>query len=134
MLNQLAQFSLVLLLVMLGFAASFNALYGINTVLVENLIDSAGTPSSALVCDVNSHPIVGAFGTVGSSLLTMFGYMLGEFSFDMFYDRYESEDGEDCGGVDFKEASCCCCKAGPAPCGHCAISAMFLVCGRTKTG
>lgn len=134
MLNQLAQFSLVLLLVMLGFAASFNALYGKDTVLVENLIDSPGTLSSELVCDVNSHPVVIAFGGVGSALLTMFGYMLGEFSFDMFYDRYESEDGEDCGGVSFKEASCCCCEAGPAPCAYCAISAMFLVCGRANTG
>lgn len=30
--------------------------------------------------------------------------MLGEFSFDVFYERYENDDGEDCGGVIYKEA------------------------------
>lgn len=33
-----------------------------------------------------------------------FASMLGEFSFDVFYERYENDDGEDCGGVIYKEA------------------------------
>lgn len=94
MLTQLVQFSLILLLVMIGFAASFNALYGRNTILVEqNVAD----------CDVEDHPIVEAFGTLEAALLTMFQYMLGEFSFEVFYAHYENEDGEDCGGVSKEE-------------------------------
>lgn len=96
MVTQLAQFSLVLLLVMLGFAASFSALYGEHTVLVErNLGDS---------CDVHDHPIVVAFGTIGAALLTTFGAMLGEFDFETFSASYENDDGEDCGTVRYQEA------------------------------
>lgn len=95
MVNQLAQFSLVLLLVMLGFAASFSALYGNDTALVEQ---------KGASCDVSEHPIVAAFGTLGDALLTMFGSMLGEFDFGVFFERYEDENGDDCGGVLYVEA------------------------------
>lgn len=95
MLTELAQFSLVLLLVMLGFAASFSALYDTNTVLVERLDPS---------CDVRDHPVVIAFGEIGDSLLTIFSAMLGEFDFSVFYDRYQNAEGFDCGGVMHIEA------------------------------
>ena len=94
MVTQLAQFSVVLLLVMLGFAASFNALYGDDTILVEQKLAD---------CDVKDHPIVEAFGSLRAALLTMFEYMLGEFTFETFYARYENADGEDCGGVEYEE-------------------------------
>lgn len=95
MLTELAQFSLVLLLVMLGFAASFSALYDTNTVLVERLDPS---------CDVSDHPVVQAFGKIGDSLLTIFAAMLGEFDFTVFYERYDNGAGVDCGGVMHVEA------------------------------
>lgn len=95
MLRQLGLFSLVLTLVMLGFAATFSALYGADTVLVENL--------DPTTCDINDHPVVYAFGTLGGALLTLFSSMLGEFDFDVFYQRYENSDEEDCGGVIYEE-------------------------------
>lgn len=95
MLRQLGLFSLVLTLVMVGFAATFTALYGADTVLVE-----ANDP---VTCDVNGHPVVFAFGTLGGALLTLFSSMLGEFNFEVFYERYEGSDGEDCGGVIYVE-------------------------------
>ena len=95
MMTELVQFSLVLLLVMLGFAASFSALYDTDTVLVQQLDPS---------CDVRDHPVVMAFGEIGDSLLTIFVAMLGEFDFSVFYERYENGDGLDCGGVMHIEA------------------------------
>eukprot|EP00903_Cladosiphon_okamuranus_P021895 g20127.t2 len=96
MLRQLGLFSLVLTLVMIGFAATFNALYGEDhTVLVEQL--------DPVTCDINDHPVVYAFGTLGGSLVTLFSSMLGEFNFGIFYDRYQGTDGEDCGGVIYEE-------------------------------
>lgn len=66
MLRQLGLFSLVLVLVMLGFAATFSALYGPDTVLVEHF--------DPVTCDINDHPCVDAFGTLGGSLLTLVIY------------------------------------------------------------
>lgn len=96
MLNALTSFSVVLILVMFGFAASFNALYGTDTILVERLAGAA--------CDVNDHPIVGEFGTLGDALLTMFVSMLGEFDLEPFFSRYEGANGEDCGEVTYVQA------------------------------
>lgn len=95
MLRQLGLFSLVLTLVMVGFAATFSALYGADTVLVEQI--------DPVTCDINDHPVMYAFGTLGSALLTLFSSMLGEFDFDIFYERYRGSDGSDCGGVKYEE-------------------------------
>lgn len=94
MLKELVQFSVVLLLVMVGFAVSFNALYVTDTVFVEKRLDD---------CDVNDHPVVEAFGTFRGALLTMFQSMLGSFDFDSFHARYENADGEDCGSLRYSE-------------------------------
>ena len=80
---------------MLGFAATFNALYAEDTALVHQ--DSGN-------CDVNDHPVVEAFGTMGDALLTMFSFMLGEFDFSIFSAHYQNKDGEDCGGVAYQSA------------------------------
>lgn len=95
--TQLSQFSLVLLLVMLGFATSFTALYGTNTVLVADELEDS-------TCDVNDHPAVQAFGSLGDALLTMFSSMLGEFNFEVFDQNYENDNGEDCGGITYLKA------------------------------
>lgn len=92
MITALGQFSMVFL-VMFGFAASFNALYGKHTFLVERNLDD---------CEVKDHPIGGAFETLPVAFLTMFQYMLGEFNFEAFYDRYETVDGDDCGGIAYE--------------------------------
>lgn len=68
MLRQLTLFSLVLILVMLGFAATFSALYGEDTVLIEQY-----DPET---CDISEHPCVWAFGTLGGALLTLFASMV----------------------------------------------------------
>ncbi|CAM9706637.1 unnamed protein product, partial [Ascophyllum nodosum] len=86
MVTKLSQFSLILLLVMLGFATTFNALYTKDTTLVTKNSDD---------CDVNDHPVVEAFGTIGDALLTMFMSMLGDFNLRVFFYRYESSDGQD---------------------------------------
>lgn len=95
MVAQLSRFSLILLIVMLGFAATFHALYAEDTPLVDQTFDD---------CDVNDHPIVEAFGTVGAALLTMFVSMLGEFRMEIFTSHYENGEGRDCGGVIHQEA------------------------------
>lgn len=95
MLTQLVQFSVVLMLVMIGFAFCFNALYGRDSLLIEALLDT---------CEVNDHPIVEEFGTIGQSLLTMFESMLGEFTFEQFYVGYYDESGAYCGMVSYHEA------------------------------
>ena len=95
MVTKLSQFSLILLLVMLGFATTFNALYTKDTTLVTKNSDD---------CDVNDHPVVEAFGTIGDALLTMFMSMLGDFNLRVFFYRYESSDGQDSVGVVYQEA------------------------------
>lgn len=94
MLKELVQFSVVLLIVMIGFAVSFRALFGNRTIFVERNLDG---------CDVSDHPLVEAFGTLRSALLTMFQAMLGEFDFELFNASYDNEDGEDCGSVPYSE-------------------------------
>lgn len=95
MLTQLAQFSVVLMLVMLGFAFCFNALYGRDSFLIEALLET---------CNVNDHPITEEFGTIGQALLTMFESMLGEFSFEPFYIGYQDAEGQECGEVLYQNA------------------------------
>lgn len=66
---------------MIGFEVSFTALHGEHTILVEH------SPGD---CDGKDHPILGTFGTLPIALLTMFQYMLGEVSFEEFYNRFEN--------------------------------------------
>lgn len=90
MLTELATFSVVLLLVMLGFSTCFWALYGNESIAVD------------YDCGSSEHSLNVAFGTFGDSLLTLFGAMLGNFSFMEFY---ETEiDGEVCSLKTYRDA------------------------------
>lgn len=85
---------MVILLVMVVFAASFNALYVDDTLFVEKFLDN---------CNMNDHPVVEEFGTFRGALLIMFQSMLGNFDFNWFQVRYENVDGKDCGSARYSE-------------------------------
>lgn len=102
MLRELATFSVVLVLVMVGFATCFTALYGTGSVyLAEYEASLDGRLGS---CDPTDHPIYDSFGNFGDSLLTLFAAMLGAFDFGIFGDDYVNEEGNHCGGVPYRAA------------------------------
>lgn len=101
MLSELAQFSVIFLIVMMGFATCFTALYGRSSVLLEKYGASlASTPDS---CEVDELPIYTAFGDFGEALLTLFESMLGEYDFSVFA-KYTNDAGDQCEGVPYRSA------------------------------
>lgn len=76
MMAHLSRFSLILRVVLLGFAATLNPLYAEDTAIIAQTFDNY---------NVNDHLVVEAFGTVGASLLTMFVSVLREFKMEIFH-------------------------------------------------
>lgn len=81
MISELSTFSIVLLLVMLGFSTGFWALFSQDSISQDDIICTQ---------------IRDAFGSFGDSVLTLFSAMLGEFSFEAFEPEEEDDDEIEC--------------------------------------